>query len=61
MTAGETLKKLITAENYAEERIKVSDSFIEMAKTMFGDFVYIKEKEENYQKMVKFAESLNNN
>jgi hypothetical protein len=57
MTVGEVMKKLITAEDYNIVRITVSDQFIDMAKTMLGDFEYIKEKEEKYQELMK---SLNN-
>jgi hypothetical protein len=52
MTVGETMHKLVTADNYAAERIKVSDAFIEMAKAMLGDYEYIKEKEEAYQELI---------
>ena len=48
MTVGETIKKLVTAEDYNIVRATVSDEFIEMAKCMLGDFDYIKEKEEKY-------------
>lgn len=53
MTVGETLKKLVTAEDYNIVRATVSDEFIEMAKCMLGDFDYIKEKEEKYQELIK--------
>jgi hypothetical protein len=53
MTVGETIKKLVTAEDYNIVRATVSDEFIEMAKCMLGDFDYIKEKEEKYQELIK--------
>ena len=52
MTVGETMSKLIKADNYAEERVQVSDAFIEMAKAMLGDYEYIREKEEAYQQLI---------
>ena len=53
MTVGEIMKSLITAEDYNEARMRVSDEFINMAKAMLGDFDYIREKEENYQKIMQ--------
>lgn len=58
MTVGETLKKLVTAEDYNIVRATVSDEFIEMAKCMLGDFDYIKEKEEKYQELIKFLNKI---
>jgi hypothetical protein len=53
MTVAETLKKLITAENYLTERMKVSDEFINLIRDMLPyDYEYIKEKEEDYQKQI---------
>lgn len=53
MTVGEILKKLITAENYAEVRATISDDFIEMVKDVLpGDYDYIEEKENQYQKFI---------
>lgn len=55
MTVGETLKKLITAENYLTERMKISDEFINLIREMLpSDYEYIQEKEENYQKQLIF-------
>jgi hypothetical protein len=53
MTVGDTMKRLIMAEDYNEVRLTVSDEFINMAKGMLGDFEYIKEKEEKYQELIK--------
>jgi len=53
MTVGERMKSLIMAEDYNEARIKVSDEFMNMAKVMLSDFDYIREKEENYQKIMQ--------
>lgn len=53
MTVAETLKKLITTENYLTERMKVSDEFINLIRDMLPyDYEYIKEKEEDYQKQI---------
>lgn len=55
MTVGETLKKLITAENYLTERMKISDEFINLIREMLpSDYEYIQEKEEDYQKQLIF-------
>lgn len=53
MTVGEIMKALITAEDYNKVRMNVSDEFINMAKTMLGDYEYIREKEEEYQKILQ--------
>jgi len=46
MTTGEIITKLIKAENYFEERIKISDEFIDFVKVMMSrDYEYFKEKE----------------
>ncbi len=58
MTVGETMKKLVTAEDYNIVRATVSDEFIDMAKCMLGDFDYIKEKEEKYQELIKFLNKI---
>jgi hypothetical protein len=58
MTVGERMKMLITAEDYYAVRSETSDEFIAMAKTMLGDYQYIREKEENYQEMVKMLNGL---
>ena len=54
MTVGEHITKLVKAENYLEERLKVSDEFIDMVRTcMPSHYDYIKDKEEAYQEIVK--------
>jgi hypothetical protein len=53
MTVGEIMKALITAEDYNKVRMNVSDEFINMAKIMLGDYEYIREKEEEYQKILQ--------
>ena len=58
MTVGERMKMLITAKDYYLVRVETSDEFIAMAKTMLGDYEYIREKEENYQDMVKMLNGL---
>lgn len=59
MTVGETLKKLITAENYLTERMKVSDEFINLIREMLPyDYEYIQEKEEDYQKQIVFLKEI---
>jgi hypothetical protein len=57
MTVGEIMKSLIMADEYNEVRVNVSDEFINMAKTMLGDFKYIEEKEEKYQELIKIVRS----
>lgn len=57
MTVGEIMKSLIMADDYNEVRVNVSDDFINMAKTMLGDFKYIEEKEEKYQELIKIVRS----
>ena len=57
MTIGEIMKSLIMADDYNEVRVNVSDEFINMAKTMLGDFKYIEEKEEKYQELIKIVRS----
>jgi hypothetical protein len=53
MTVGEALKKLVTAENYTQVRMTISDEFINFIKDMFpSDYEYIEEKENNYQEML---------
>ena len=50
MTVGDTLKMLENSKNYAEDRMTVSDEFIEMAKVMLPyDFERIEFKEKDYQ------------
>lgn len=54
MTTGEIITKLIKAENYLEERMKISDEFIELVKDMMpGDYEYFREKEEAYQSVIE--------
>lgn len=54
MTVGEVLKRLVTAENYVQVRVTVSDQFIEMVKDMLpDDYEYIEEKERHYQEFVE--------
>ena len=54
MTVCEHITKLVKAENYLEERLKVSDEFIDMVRTcMPSHYDYIKDKEEAYQEIVK--------
>lgn len=54
MTTGEIITKLIKAENYLEERIKISDEFINFVKDMMPiDYEYFKEKEEAYQSLIE--------
>ena len=53
MTVGEIMQALITAEDYNKVRMGVSDEFINMAKAMLGDYEYIREKEEEYQKIIQ--------
>jgi|688.fasta_scaffold518136_4 hypothetical protein len=53
MTVGDKMKALIMADDYNKVRVNVSDEFINMARTMLGDFKYIEEKEEKYQELVK--------
>jgi hypothetical protein len=58
MTVGETMKKLVIAEDYNTVRATISDEFVEMAKCMLGDFDYIKEKEEKYQELIKYLNKI---
>jgi hypothetical protein len=54
MTVGETIKKLIKAENYAEVRVGISDDFIRFVRDMLpNDYEYIEEKEQAYQDLIK--------
>ena len=57
MTVGEIMKSLIMADDYNEVRVNVSDEFMNMAKTMLGDFKYIEEKEKKYQELIKIVRS----
>ena len=53
MTVGEALKKLVTAENYTQVRMTISDEFINFIKDMLpSDYEYIEEKENDYQEML---------
>ncbi len=59
MTVQEILKKLITAENYVEVRMTISDDFISFVKdTLPTDYDYISEKEENYQQLLEFLKDV---
>lgn len=59
MTVGETLKKLITAENYMQVRMTISDEFINLVREMLpSDYEYIQEKEEDYQKQIIFLKEI---
>jgi hypothetical protein len=61
MTIGETLKKLITAEHYAEVRITVPDNFISFIKEMLpDDYEYIEAKEESYQEVLTILKNTMN-
>lgn len=54
MTVQEIIKKLTTAENYAEVRATISDDFIYFVKEILSsDYEFFKEKEEVYQKNLK--------
>lgn len=52
------MKMLITAEDYYSVRAVTSDEFIAMAKAMLGDYEYIREKEDQYQDMMKMLNGL---
>ncbi len=59
MTVQEILKKLITAENYLEVRMTISDDFISFVKdTLPTDYDYISEKEENYQQLLELLKDV---
>ena len=59
MTIQETLKTLITAENYVEVRMTISDDFISFVKDMLpSDYDYISEKEEGYQQLLQFLKDV---
>jgi len=54
MNIGERIKKLVTADSYLDERVKVSDQFIDMVRDCLpSDYDYIKEKESAYQELVR--------
>ena len=54
MKIGEIIKRLVSAKNYAEERITVSDSFIDFVReNMPSQYELFKEKEETYQDLIK--------
>lgn len=60
MTTGEIIKKLITAQNYLEVRMGISNEFIEFVKTMLPDnYEYFREKEEAYQETLKHLKDFN--
>jgi len=49
MKVGEIIKQLVTAQNYAEVRMTVDDSFIDFVKdNMPSQYELFKEKEEIY-------------
>jgi hypothetical protein len=59
MTVGETVKKLVTAENYVQVRMTISDEFINFIKDMLpSDYEYIEEKENDYQEMLKILKEV---
>jgi hypothetical protein len=58
MNVGETMKMLITADDYNSVRVRVSDEFISMAKGVLGDYEYIKEKEEKYQELLSILKNM---
>ena len=62
MTVGEVVTKLRGAEgvDYNNARLSISDDFINFIQTMMPyDYEDIREKEENYQKLIKnLAEGL---
>lgn len=54
MTTGEIIKQLITAENYTQVRMGISDEFINFVKEMLpSDYDYFAEKERAYQDLIK--------
>tara|TARA_R100001244_G_scaffold3654_4_gene4918 strand:+ start:1021 stop:1212 length:192 start_codon:yes stop_codon:yes gene_type:complete len=62
MTVGETLKMLENSENYTEDRLTVSDEFIEMAKVMLPyDFERIQTKEKDYEDLLDLIRCVNAN
>jgi len=55
MTIGQILKRLITADSYAIERIKFSDDLIDFIReSLPHDYEYIAEKETAYQAVIPF-------
>lgn len=59
MTVQEKLKKLITAENYAEVRMTTSDDFISFVKDMLpNQYEYIEAKEEEYQRILNLLKEV---
>ena len=54
MNVGEILNKLVNAESYLEEKLKVSDDFIDMVRCcMPTHYDYISEKEKAYKDIVQ--------
>tara|TARA_R100000541_G_scaffold45646_1_gene52628 strand:+ start:325 stop:531 length:207 start_codon:yes stop_codon:yes gene_type:complete len=50
MTIGDIIKTLVNTDNYFEERGKISDTTIEMIKTlMYFDYELFEDKENDYQ------------
>lgn len=61
MTVGQTIRLLEKSENYALDRINISDEFIDMVKNMLpSDYERISEKEEQYQRLISFLGSQEN-
>lgn len=58
MTVGQTIRLLEKSENYALDRINISDEFIDMVKNMLpSDYERFSEKEEQYQRLISFLGS----
>jgi len=54
MTTGEIIKQLITAEDYTQFRMEISDEFINFVKEILpSDYDYFAEKEQAYQDLIK--------
>ena len=54
MTTGEIIKQLITAEDYTQVRMEISDEFINFVKEILpSDYDYFAEKEQAYQDLIK--------
>lgn len=54
MNVGDVVKRLVTADEYLGERMKVSDDFIDMMRCCLpSDYAYIAEKEEAYQEVLQ--------
>ena len=58
MTTGEIIKQLITAENYPQVRMGISDEFINFVKEILpADYDYFAEKEQSYQALIKLTKA----